>query len=153
MIINFATDSHRTTYERVATMLVEEYGRQARPHASQPLWALEYGSATVVIAVEPFGEDNSLVRVVSAVVTDAEHAPELHRSLLERNFGLTFGSFALDGAGTITLQYSLLGSECTAAQLATAIRELRAAADAMDDLIVSSFGGQRAVDRTHESEA
>lgn len=147
MSIAFETDPQRATYERVATMLRDEFGKQASPHSERPVFMLRTGSAMTQVHVDRIGDQASVVRALSWVVTGAEQSPELHKFLLEANLSVRFGAFAVDQAGDIAFTHAIVGEGLTTDALMFSVVGVAQIADEYDDLIVQRFGGQRASER------
>ncbi|MBK8245838.1 MAG: YbjN domain-containing protein [Gemmatimonadetes bacterium] len=147
MAITFETEPQRATYERVATILRDEFGKQATPHPERPLFMLRTGSAMTQVHVDRIGDAASVVRALSWVVTGAEQSGELHKFLLEANLSVRFGAFAIDGAGDIMFTHAIVGEGLTSDALMFTVVGVAQIADEYDDLIVQRFGGQRSSDR------
>lgn len=147
MPVEFANEAQRTTYDKVAGLLREEFGRQAIAYEDRPGFAIKTGSAITAVYIEPIGDHQSCVRVLSWVVTGAEQSPELHVFLLRSNLGMRFGAFGIDDGGDIMFTHALHGETVTHDALMFSVYGVAQVADDMDDEIVQRFGGQRAVDR------
>lgn len=112
-------------------------------------WFLE-GSTFVYVRVVAWGEDEAIARCYSWVVADIKPTPELMQYLLRTNSNLLFGAFNLEDDGTITFEYSIIGSTMDKVEFKTAIKAVASTADKYDNEIVSKFGGKSAVDKMRE---
>jgi hypothetical protein len=146
-MIQFENDNVRATYEKVGGYLREVFGEMAHARDEDPAWLIIEGSAAVNVAVHPWGDNDTIVRAWSWVVTGAEVTPELTRYLLDENFKMRFGAFSMDPAGDICFEYAIVGSTCDKEELKAAVLAVAFTADNEDDAITSRFGGQRACDR------
>jgi hypothetical protein len=148
MAVEFRTESQKKVYERVAGILKEQFGKQVVANESAPVFMIRSGSAVVQIAVLPISDRFTSIRTFSWVVTGAETTSDLSKFLLEENFNLAFGDFALEpGTGDILLKHVILGEGCDTDELMFSVGQIASAADEYDDKIVQRFGGQRAIDR------
>lgn len=148
MPITFANEAQRVTYEKVAAMMKEEFGRQCVVAEAQALFWLKSGSARTQVYVEPIGESGSYVRALSWVVTGPEITTELLRYLLQMNVTVRFGAFGVDTDGDVMFTHAIHGESLTHEALMYSVYGVGQVADDTDDEIVQRFGGQRAVDRS-----
>ena len=144
--MKFAHEKHKATYERVHDYMVQLYGESAWAAPDGPYFVVHGGSATVLAAVDPWGED-ATVSVFSWVVTEVEESPELLRYLLAQNFDKLFGGFAIDGRKNVLYKYTLFGQTLDKEELAIAVQLVLSVADSLDDEIIGQFGGLSAKDR------
>jgi hypothetical protein len=145
--IRFASEGHRSTYERVARYAGELFEEAVWFDPRRPLIFVRHGSAIVSVAVNPLELHSSLVTCYSWVVTEPALGDELREYLLSANYRLTLGGFAVDGDGDIVLKHVLLGDDLTEYEFKTALITIADLADEFDDEIVGRFGGYRATDR------
>jgi uncharacterized protein (DUF433 family) len=133
-------------YERVRGFLEQHWGRFGS-HPTQPYFALDQGSARAVVRIDPWQQQDAIVRVVSWVITGAHtEDPSLLRFLLECNHGTLFGAFGIDPEGDIFFAHSIVGSTCDQAELVASVESVLQTADEFDDVIQSRWGGMRALD-------
>jgi len=145
----FQNENQAKVYEKVATILKEQFGAQARANDTAPQFNIRAGSAWVTVSVHPVNERFTVVRAFSWVVTGAEPTPELRQYLLEENFGMRFGAYAMEpGTNDILFTHALVGEGLDTDELMWTVMAVANTADDGDDKIVQRFGGQRAVDRT-----
>jgi len=149
MPLEFKTATQAKVYEKVAGILKEQFGAQARINDSAPQFNIRAGSAWVTITVTPISEKFTVVRAFSWVVTGAENSAELRQFLLEENFGFRFGGFAQEpGTGDVLFTHAIVGEGMDTDEFMWTVMAVANTADDMDDKIVQRFGGQRACDRT-----
>ena len=145
--MEFQTPAQQRIYEKVREYMTQLFGEFATARTDLPGFVLYYGSASAQVFVNPWGEDDAAIAVVSWVVVGAEPGPELHRYLLNQSFGMRFGAFAVDDRGDIAFVHSIVGSTCDKNELKASIMAVMTTADRCDDEIVARWGGQRAQDR------
>jgi Putative bacterial sensory transduction regulator len=144
--MQFENDAQRQCYERVKTLMRQMYGEQASVNPDVPQLGITSGSAWVSVAVHPLNE-NSIVSVLSYVVTEVEPSFELYQYLLRKGHDLLFGAFSVDEQGDIAFSHQLYGDTLDREELEWAIGAVAFTADEQDDEIVKRWGGLRAVDR------
>jgi hypothetical protein len=112
------------------------------------LFVIKQGSAYVMIAVAPWGDQRALVRFTAQVVMGVRMSGELALDLLKRNTTLRFGAFAFLAEGeVIVLTHTLLGgSTLDGEEILAAARDLAVVADNVDDEIMIAHGGRRMQD-------
>lgn len=149
MPVQFQSESQAKVYEKVGTILKEQFGAQARPNEQAPQFHIRAGSAWVTVVVSPINDKFTVVRAFSWVVTGAENTAELRQFLLEENFAMRFGAYAQEpGTGDILFTHAIVGEGVDTDELMWTVMAVANTADDADDKIVQRFGGQRAVDRT-----
>lgn len=109
-------------------------------------WVITQGSSSVMIMVRPYTETDTMVELLSQVVTGATVTSELMHFLLRKNAELHFGAFSLLFDGTIVFSYSLPGTSIDANELEAAVTSVAVIADHYDDHIVQMAGGKRHAD-------
>ncbi|MBS1560791.1 MAG: YbjN domain-containing protein [Bacteroidetes bacterium] len=109
-------------------------------------YVITHGSSSVMIMVRPYTETDTMVELLSQVVTGATVTPELMHFLLRKNAELHFGAFSLLFDGTIVFSYSLPGTSIDANELEAAVTSVAVIADHYDDHIVQMAGGKRHAD-------
>ena len=117
----FQTETQAKVYAKVAEILKDQFGAQARANDQAPQFNIRAGSAYVTVVVSPINDKSSVVRAYSWVVTGAESTTELRQFLLEQNFNMRFGAYALEpGTGDILFTHAVLGEGIDADELALA---------------------------------
>jgi hypothetical protein len=134
------------------TRLVEEYladfgGSFSKVEAR--VYVAKKGSALVHLRILPW-EGDAVVEVGASVVEGAVLSADLLRELLEKNYQLVFGKFAIGPGGAIVLHHALLGTTLAKAELVSAVMAVAHAADEWDDWIVARAGGKTALARLRD---
>jgi hypothetical protein len=111
---------------------------------------VRYGTTVLEISVDPYGEEESVVSIMSYCVQDVEVEEELLVGLLELNHQLTCGHFSLVGTD-IFFAHTLFGKNLDARDLLRAITAVATVADDYDDRIVQRYGGQTALERIQDT--
>lgn len=111
---------------------------------------VRYGTTVLEISVEPYGDEEAVVTIMSYCVQDVEVDEELLAGLLELNHQLAFGSFSMLG-NDIFFSHSLLGQNLQPRDLLRTITSVATIADDYDDRIVEKYGGQTALDRIQDT--
>src|SRR5512136_2107985 len=120
--MEFKTDAHKSIYEKVKGLMVELYGESATYVEDKPIFWVQNGSASIQIAIFPWGDDDATVCVRSWVVTGADMSGDLARYLLRENADMRFGAFGVDGDGDITFEHTIVGSTIDKKELRASIR-------------------------------
>lgn len=113
---------------------------------------IPHGSAEVLVDIDDLA-GGTVIRVSALVLDELELAPEEEsaalRALNDRNRSVRFAKFMLErGAGSITLEYDLLGDYLQPEELINAVTAVAQMADDHDDLLRQELGGgRRAADR------
>ena len=105
--------------------------------------------SVLVFAVAFGGEDSPVVvRLSTRVVRDvrAHQKPDLLVHLLGQNEHLVFCSYSVDSAGDIWLSTAFIAAHLDKKDFLFVLSELLSTADAADDTIVRTWGGERFVD-------
>lgn len=147
--IRFASEGHRSTYERVVSYAAELYGEALQLDHRRPLMFVQHGSAITSVAVNPIDIHSSVLDFYSLIVRELETTPELMHWLLSANYRLRLGALSLDGEGDVVLRHSVMGDAVTRDELQILLRVLVELADQMDDEITRRFGGYTARDWAH----
>jgi len=143
----FETEEHQRCYHAVAKFGRELFGEITfRPVEDDSAFDMNYGSANIQISVVPVGQDRSVVRIVSCLITDVEISGGLCRYLLELNAELPFGGFSLDEDGAICISHTLVGQTLDKDEIAASVTSICEVADRYDDVIRDNYGGKRSVD-------
>lgn len=127
---------------KVQTILTEKF-------SNVQLWEHGYmrteGSARGFVQVVDHDEI-TIVRLTFPLVFEATTSPELYKYVAENAdryvFGHLFVDTAEDGTATIFFRHQLLGDYLDDDELGWALAIMSAAADAIDDELVSKFGGR-----------
>lgn len=146
--MEFQTEAQKKVYDKVHSILKDEFGKTAQAREDGPSFVLRNGSAYVQVTVSPINEQFTTVRAHSWVVTGVENTAELLQYLLKENLNMRFGAFGVDDVGDVCFTHAILGETLEAPTLMYTLMGVASVADDYDDKIVQRFGGQRAVDRT-----
>jgi hypothetical protein len=147
MAYEFKTAVQKQVYDKVVGFMREMFGEMLHFRDDGPVIGVAAGSAYVQVMVFPRNEDDATVLARAWVVTGVEGRPDLYKFLLEANYKVLCGGFAIDEVGDICFDHTIMGSHLDKNELKTSVMVVRAIADEYDDIIVSRWGGQRAVDR------
>lgn len=147
--IHFASESHRTTYERVASFAQELFGDSLSLDSRRPVLFVQHGSTVTAITVNPIEIHSSVIDVYCLLVREIRLTPELMVWLLSTNYRARLGSLSLDGDGDVVLKHSVVGDTITMDELQIVLRVFVGFADELDDQIVDTFGGYTARDWAH----
>ena len=109
---------------------------------------INYESTLVTIAVEDYGNNETIVVITAIVTSETKETPALYKYLNDTNAGLRFGSlqYLSGNPSVMILQYTLLGDFIDPEELLNAVRAVVLVADKLDDEIVKEFGGKRFID-------
>jgi len=146
-VTNFMTPAQKSCHEKIAPWIKEFFEQAFVPEPSEPLFVVPLGSAAAMIEVLPWGDNDSMIRTWSYVVTGVELSSLLLHFLLRQNVAMSFGAFGIDDDGDIRFEHALVGSTCDPNELCASVMAVLRAADHYDDEIVERWGGKRAVDR------
>ena len=144
--MKFDTEGQRLVYEKVSTILKDEFGKRAIPDQDVARFMLNNGSATVIVYVAPINDKFTAVRLHSWVVMGAVASVDLYQFLLKTNLQLRFGAFSIDEKGDIAFTHTLLGESLDTHSLMWAVMGALQTVDDNDDQIVQRFGGTLARD-------
>ncbi|HWM90834.1 MAG TPA: hypothetical protein VN493_08715 [Thermoanaerobaculia bacterium] len=111
---------------------------------------VRYGTTVLEISVEPYGNEEAVVTIMSYCVQDVEMEDDLMLGLLELNHQLLCGSFSVVGSD-IFFAHSLFGSSLEPRDLLRAITSVATLADDYDDRIVARYGGQTALEKIQDT--
>lgn len=112
----------------------------------EPGFGLFMGSAWAEVRIIPGLEEEAAIQTRSRVVLGVEITPDLMQFLLQENTELLFGAFALNPAGDILFEHTILGSSCDKEQFQASVMHVLKVADDYDDRITEKWGGKRALD-------
>lgn len=112
--------------------------------SSEGHYFVRYGTTVLEISVEPYGEDETAVRIVAYCAQGVRLELDLALGLLELNHTLPFGAFTVVGSD-VFFCYSVLGRTLEPRILLRAIDAVANVADEYDERIVAKFGGQTAL--------
>lgn len=107
---------------------------------------LTAGTASVMLVVRPFTDNDAVVECLSHVVTDANVTPEVMEWLLRKNAELHFGAFGLLFDQTIIFSYSLPVKNLDKEELQTMVDAVTTIADYYDEQLAEMTGGKRSID-------
>ncbi len=149
--MEYEHDAHRKTHEKVERYLNQLFEEPFKDPDDGHFY-VTYGSTVLEIAVDPYGPEEAIVRLVAYCVQGVEVSENLERGLLETNLDLPVGGFALIDQD-VFLCYSLFGKTTDSRSLLDAIAGVANASDEYDDLIVAKFGGKTALERLRQEGA
>ena len=144
--MNFQSEAQQNCYHKVAAWLPEICDRVSNPVAHNPIFSLQFGSATILVEIKPFRDSESVIYIWAYVATDVEVSNDLMLYLLKQNDVFRFGGFSMEDEGDIRFHVTLLGASCQQNEFKLALTEVLESADHYDDLIVKRWGGRRAAD-------
>lgn len=144
--MNFQTEAQKICYQKVSDWLPELCDRISHPVSNNPIFSLQFGSATVLVEVRPFRQIESIIYIWAYVATEVEVSDDLMLYLLKQNDIFRFGGFSMADDGDVRFHVTLLGASCQQNQFKLALNEVLESADRYDDLIVKRWGGRRAAD-------
>jgi hypothetical protein len=153
--MNFSTANQEKIYRKVGKILTELFPETFSPWGQSSYMGV-HGSTIVFVGVIPYGEEETVVRIISYVVSGARVDPDLMAYLLRTNANLRFGAFGIDDDGDIFLHHTIRGNDANPNSLAHYVAEIASKSDEYDDQIVAQFGGMTALEKlkkTLESEA
>lgn len=102
-----------------------------------------YHSTRLYVGPRALADGTAVVLVFSPTTVGVEPSPELGLYLVEANFHLVFGRFALDVVhGVVWFGHNLLGESFTDEELVTVVRLVAATSDTLDKEIAQRFGGE-----------
>lgn len=109
---------------------------------------INYESTLVTIAVEDYGNNETIVVITAIVTSGTKETPALYKFLNDTNANLRFGSlqYLSGNPSVMILQYTILGDFLDPEELLNAVRAVVLIADKLDDEIVKEFGGKRFID-------
>jgi hypothetical protein len=143
--MEYEHEAHRETYEKVEKYLARLFEERFRDPDDGHFY-VTYGSTVLEIAVDPYGPEEAIVRLMAYCVQGVSVDENLERGLLETNLDLPIGAFALVDRD-VFLCYSVLGKNTDYRTLLDAIAAVANTSDEYDDLIVAKFGGETAIER------
>jgi hypothetical protein len=114
---------------------------------------LENESAAIFIDVIDWGDGDTIVKVISPMLSDVRLTPEVFRWVAVEGQQLWFGHARVslsDGdtsVGTIGFEWDLLGNTLDPDELMAAVRSVAIGANKLDDELQAKFGGKRWADR------
>lgn len=106
----------------------------------------KYGSTLLEISIQPYGDDNAVIRVLAYCVSGAGTTDGLMRELLEINTEVPLGAFSSTG-NDIYYSHAFLGRHLEADQLLASLDNVATIADHYDERIVARYGGETALEK------
>jgi hypothetical protein len=145
----FENPVHRETFDKLEEYLGELFDEPYHDPENDHFY-VRYGSTVLEISVEPYGDEEAMVVIMSYCVQDVELDEELMAGLLELNHEMPCGHFSVVG-NDIFFAHSLFGRSLDARDLLRAITAVATIADDYDDRIVARYGGQTALERIQDT--
>lgn len=138
--------SVKQVQSKVQSILTTELG-SVRVAADNEI-KINYESTMVTIAVEDYGNNETVVVITAIVTSETKETPALYKFLNDTNVNLRFGSlqYLPRNPSIMILQYTILGDFLDPDELLNAVRAVVLIADKLDDEIVKVFGGKRFID-------
>jgi hypothetical protein len=109
-----------------------------------------YGSTVLEVSAEPYGPEDSVVRVTAYCVQGVELEEDLSLGLLELNHELPVGAFSLVGPD-VFFSHTLFGRSLDRHNLLGTIAAVATVSDDYDERIVERFGGATALELIGET--
>lgn len=110
---------------------------------------LKFGSTLLEISINAYEEDNAVLEILAYCVQGVEPSLELCRELLSLNAQIPLGAFSMIG-NDIYYSHSVLGRDLQAEQFIASLSSVAAIADEYDEVIISRFGGETALERLRD---
>ncbi|MBD2102426.1 YbjN domain-containing protein [Leptolyngbya sp. FACHB-261] len=148
--MEFETEAQRACYDKVATWMGQLFGKFPCARPDVPGLGLFRGSALVEVLIYPWGENDAVINSRSFVAVGAELTSDLMLFLLQENARMRFGAFGVDQKGDILFEDTIVDYGDDKKEFEASVTAVLDVADEYDDLIVSKWGGQRALDRIRE---
>lgn len=147
--MRFESEIHRQTFERVQEFvddLIEEpYLEEETGH-----FYGRFGSTVLEISVDPYGPEETVVRVMAYCVQGARVDDSLLEGLLDLNHSLPVGSFSVVGED-VFFSHSLFGRSLEPRNFLGTMAAVATVADDYDDRIVAEYGGETALERIRDT--
>lgn len=147
--MRFESEIHRQTFERVQEfvddLIDEPYLEEETGH-----FYGRFGSTVLEISVEPYGPEETVVRVMAYCVQGARVDDSLLEGLLDLNHSLPVGSFSVVGED-VFFSHSLFGRSLEARNFLGTMAAVATVADDYDDRIVAEYGGETALERIRDT--
>jgi hypothetical protein len=144
--VKFQLKAQEECYQKVANWLPKICDRVSNPVKQNPIFSLQFGSATVLVEIRPFQESQSIIYIWAYVATEVEIRSDLLLYLLKQNDSFRFGGFSMEDEGDIKFHVTLLGESSQQNEFQLSLTEVLESADRYDDIIVERWGGRRATD-------
>lgn len=145
-MIEFKTEAQQECYDKIFSWMDELFDDYPWETLDEPGFGLFLGSAWVEVLINPWEDDETIIRTQSKVVVGADISSELMRFLLQENAEMMFGAFSVNKAGEILFSHSIVGSTCDPEELEASVLTVLEVSDNYDDKIIQHWGGKRALD-------
>lgn len=147
--MRFESEVHRQTFERVQEyvddLIDEPYLEEETGH-----FYGRYGSTVLEISVDPYGPEETVVRVMAYCVQGARVDDSLLEGLLELNHSLPVGGFSVVG-DDVFFSHTLFGRSLEPRNFLGTMAAVATVADDYDDRIVAEYGGETALERIRDT--
>lgn len=147
--MRFESEIHRQTFERVQEfvddLIDEPYLEEETGH-----FYGRFGSTVLEISVDPYGPEETVVRVMAYCVQGARVDDSLLEGLLDLNHSLPVGSFSVVGED-VFFSHSLFGRSLEPRNFLGTMAAVATVADDYDDRIVAEYGGETALERIRDT--
>ena len=149
--MDYEHKAHQETHLKVGRYL-HEFFEKPFEDPDDGHYYVTYGSTVLEVAVEAYGPEEAIVRLMAYCVQGVDVSENLERGLLETNLDLPVGSFALVDRDVFVC-YTMFGKTTDSRSLLDAIAAVANTSDEYDDLIVAKYGGETALERLrHEAD-
>lgn len=141
----FHTPCQEQVYTRVRS-IIDELVDEHFDDAEHCDFYFKYGTTLLEISIQPYGDDNAVVRVLAYCVSGVGATEPLHRELLEINAEVPLGAFSAQG-NDIYYSHAFLGRHLEPDQLISSLDSVATIADLYDERIVARYGGETALEK------
>jgi hypothetical protein len=141
----FHTHCQEEVYRQVKSYL-DELVDEHFDDADHCDFYLKYGSTVLEISIHPYQEDDAVIEVLAFCVQGVEPSFELMQELLKINSEVVLGAFSMVGRD-VFFSHSFLGRRVRPEQFIASLDIVANVSDEYDEQIVSSFGGETAIER------
>jgi hypothetical protein len=147
--------SREAIFDQIAGILAKSEIEFSVAEDNSTYWVpVPEGSTHVRIRCEDFGEDSTVVAIDAPLLQNVKLKRGSKNKILERlndlNTSSYFAKFCVgedeDEAGTIWIEYEILGDNLQPAELFNAISVVGITGDRVDDELRGEFGGDRVID-------
>lgn len=109
--------------------------------------SFRFGSARIFVGVEPWADENCLVRVGTAVLMDVPKSPELNEWIAYNTGNYIFGTISLSedsddtSNANVLIDHVVLGDYIDLEEFRSAVGAVATTADELDTELKAKFGG------------
>ena len=110
--MDFATAAQKTAYEKSREGTKELLGDFSHERPDVPIIDIIFGSVSGLVSVHPWRDDSACAVIMIGVARGIEVTEDMAKYLLQENFNLAFGSFAIAEKGLFLVQ-QVPGARCS----------------------------------------